>query len=346
MKIEIKLQKNETLIKKNELQDAVRKLTELQRSSDNGVSASDAPRQSSYHKCPEESCRGFLTDQVCNVCHVEVCRRCMHTKQTGHVCNADVVETVRMLKNDTKPCPGANCKALITKIDGCDQMWCTACHTTFSWKTGAPIVRGNVHNPHYVDFLRNNGTLERNPADIACGGIPSFRLIVNVIREMELLVGKSLKPMCWMLSEIVAFFHHNAAVETLRYMPADNSKELTGLRVKYLLNEIDEKRWRSELHKHYKEDEKNAEFLQVIAMVNETGATVLREVYMKMTDMTKTENVKVLEYATEIERALKMLDTLRVYSNAELTKIGQAFLNMHPVYLENFEFQRRNHTST
>ena len=52
-----------------------------------------------------------------------------------HTCNPDLVETAKLLAKDTKSCP--TCQTKIFKIDGCDQMWCTQCHTAFSWKTGA-----------------------------------------------------------------------------------------------------------------------------------------------------------------------------------------------------------------
>ena len=44
-----------------------------------------------------------------------------------------------------KPCP--RCTALISKVSGCDQMFCTQCHTTYSWITGQ-VTKGPVHNPY------------------------------------------------------------------------------------------------------------------------------------------------------------------------------------------------------
>ena len=37
------------------------------------------------------------------------------------------------------------------------------------------LLYGNVHNPHYFEFLRNStGETPRTYGDIPCGGIPSF----------------------------------------------------------------------------------------------------------------------------------------------------------------------------
>ena len=52
------------------------------------------------------------------------------------------------------------------------------CHTTFDWNTGE-IETGVVHNPHYYEFHRRNGTLQRNPGDVPCGGIPTVYQLVS-----------------------------------------------------------------------------------------------------------------------------------------------------------------------
>jgi len=49
----------------------------------------------------------------------------------------------------------------------CSQMFCVICHTAFCWRTGK--VETVIHNPHYFEWMRRNGTLERNPNDIQCG---------------------------------------------------------------------------------------------------------------------------------------------------------------------------------
>jgi len=56
-----------------------------------------------------------------------------------------------------------------TVVRNCDQMWCTQCHTAFSWRTGR--IETHIHNPHYYEWQRRNngGVAPRNVGDFQCG---------------------------------------------------------------------------------------------------------------------------------------------------------------------------------
>lgn len=103
------------------------------------------------------------------------------TQTPYHICLREDVESVDAIKKDSKKCP--NCGECIEKISGCDQMWCTSCHTGFSWKTGN-IVKGRLHNPHYFEYINRNKSEDlqtRNVMDIRCGGLPDY---VNLIQHL------------------------------------------------------------------------------------------------------------------------------------------------------------------
>lgn len=101
-------------------------------------------------KCPDVECRGFLsTHYKCGQCSKTYCKDCHALKQHDHTCREDDVKTVELLHTNTKRCP--KCSIPIFKLDGCNQMWCTECHTAFSWDTGR-IINGVVHNPHYFQW--------------------------------------------------------------------------------------------------------------------------------------------------------------------------------------------------
>ena len=130
--------------------------------------------------CPMSDCKGFLgKDFVCGLCSTSVCACCREQNTEGHQCNPDILASINALEKESRPCP--SCASMISKIDGCDQMWCTQCQTTFSWRTGLKEL-GRVHNPHYYQWMRMNGGLAREPGDRpdAVCGVPNLNLIVTL----------------------------------------------------------------------------------------------------------------------------------------------------------------------
>jgi len=302
-----------------------------------------AQQKSSCFKCPEDGCRGFLHEHKCNVCLIDVCGRCMVKKQIGHECDDATVETVKTLRKDTKPCPGAGCKALITKLFGCDQMWCTSCHTTFSWITGLELSKGVVHNPHYVDFIRNNGTLKLEiaaPLD-ECNALPSVEQYTRMFHMLKAHKPRMINQTYTTLENIVRHFNHNAYVEMPRFSAVDISPWETEMRVKYMLKEISEEHWKSQLHRVTKDADKNKEFFMVIDMVNATGSGILLNLlHDLLRSMNFVPDVGVF-FTNRAETALEQLEKIRNYANDELAKIGVAFQNRYPKYAKNFEFIRK-----
>tara|TARA_A100001015_G_scaffold278461_1_gene338676 strand:- start:46 stop:1899 length:1854 start_codon:yes stop_codon:yes gene_type:complete len=129
--------------------------------------------------CSVDDCRGFLSSSYkCEICDMYTCPDCLvcigeNRTNNDHVCDEKTKENAEFIKSTCKACPGM-CGEFIFKIDGCDQMWCTTCHTAFSWRTGE-IERGVVHNPHYYAALQNGGgVMPRAPGDVVCGGLPDF----------------------------------------------------------------------------------------------------------------------------------------------------------------------------
>ena len=105
--------------------------------------------------CPVEDCRAYLHPQTgkCDACSNTICLKCnlvLSKEEIAHVCKEEDVLQWKALMENTKPCPG--CKTWIYKVSGCNQMWCSQCHTPFSWDTGR-IERGPIHNPEYYEWM-------------------------------------------------------------------------------------------------------------------------------------------------------------------------------------------------
>jgi hypothetical protein len=143
----------------------------------------DAEKRQFVRACPYAGCRGFLsTVWKCGMCDNWTCPTCHEgrgpDKDAPHVCDPNNVATAELLAKDSRNCP--KCASLIFKINGCDQMYCTQCHTAFSWRT-LRVETGTVHNPHYYEYQRANGTLQRNPGDVPCGGFPDWGVISRIL---------------------------------------------------------------------------------------------------------------------------------------------------------------------
>jgi hypothetical protein len=141
-------------------------------------------------QCQNDGCRGMLTTQYkCDICTKFTCPKCFLAivgEKAEHVCKQEDMDTVEELRKNTRPCP--SCGLRISKIDGCDQMWCIECKTAFSWAKGT-VEKGVVHNPHYYQWMRQNGGVPRNPNEHneRCGNIfaTTSRRIHEIILEYQ-----------------------------------------------------------------------------------------------------------------------------------------------------------------
>ena len=153
------------------------------------ITGRSQPKVKLVRKCPCTGCKGFLNEKwKCELCSEDICKECNEPKKGEHTCDPQTVETVKLIRSDTKGCP--TCGVLIFRSAGCPQMWCVECHTTFDWNTGE-IETGVTHNPHYYEYHRRNGTLQRNVGDVPCGGLPlMFQLLRfgNVALDLHRLV--------------------------------------------------------------------------------------------------------------------------------------------------------------
>jgi hypothetical protein len=129
--------------------------------------------------CPAAKCEGFLTSRgKCAACGIHVCDACeaiMRQDTDGHIlphtCDPNEVATVETKRKESKPCP--KCGTYVSKVSGCNQMWCISCKIFFDWQTLHIIQKGIFHNPHYFEWLaknRDNPTEQPNANDAGPAG--------------------------------------------------------------------------------------------------------------------------------------------------------------------------------
>ena len=250
-------------------------------------------------KCPLEGCKGFIDDQwYCGLCQNTFCEKCNELIDEEHECNPDSVKTMKLLKRDTKPCP--KCGTMIHKIDGCSQMWCIDCHTAFSWESGR-IETGRIHNPHYMEF-KNKHFTSREHGDIPCGGVPAFDELKynSFMTHIRRIISQYNRDMHYRYDEIY-----------------DNDN--MWLRVSYMLNDLDEIRFKRELQRRDKLREKNRDIRNIHQMFIDTAGDMLRQFV-----------IDTREYSKLRELLLELVE----YVNKEVIKIRGRYNCIIPHLLE------------
>ena len=235
-------------------------------------------QQAFIRACPDEDCRGFLSTQwKCGICEKWTCPDCHvikgYTRDAEHTCNPDELATARLLANDTKPCP--KCATGIFKIDGCDQMWCTQCHTAFSWRTGT--IQNDIHNPHYYEWLRrtNGGEAPRNPLDIPCGRILNHTLYLSISRIIRGYHSQSpIAERCiTRVNQIIRNTIHLNNVE--RPVVVNYELRNQNNRVDYLMKHLSEDAFKLQLQRDDKQHHKNQELNDIFRIVVDTVTDIM-----------------------------------------------------------------------
>ena len=281
-------------------------------------------------KCPVDNCKGFLdTKYNCGICENTICKICMEIKNDDHECDEDKIETIKLLKKDTKGCP--KCGQLIYKIDGCDQMWCPPCHTTFSWRTGM-VETGTVHNPEYYRWMReNNITLARNPGDQPpnpCGDElmgPNALLTITrkcfpykvssvnrIIDSVETITISNMHRMVRHIDLLIRRYNNDER---------DMQQKLKNYRAFYLLDELDKITWKSKLQILDKKMEKSKNLMNIWNLLR----LVIIEYIGKIQENRYSNDLS--EIITKIINEGK--ETI-IYCNKAFERIGKIFTGIYP----------------
>ena len=254
--------------------------------------------------CSYNGCQGFLsTSWKCGLCEKRTCPDCHEPKEAVHVCKQECIDTANLLNRDTKTCP--KCATLIFKIEGCDQMWCTQCATAFSWRTGQ-IEIGRIHNPHYYDYQRNNGRIQREIGDIPCGGMPISDALLQTVKNYYPYP----RNQSIIYLRIIRMHHHIQEVMMHTWIPrwTDNQD----LRVSFMLKDITEDIFKKKIQQREKENQKRTE----IGHIMKTYQVITSEIMQRLVSSSSLE---------EFEEISKEFDIIREYINTISGKISKRY---------------------
>jgi hypothetical protein len=310
------------------------------------------PKSNFMHRCSNEDCRGFLSSRwKCNLCETWTCNECQvnigtNEEKTSHVCNSSDLETAKLIKKDSKPCP--KCGILIFKISGCDQMYCTQCHTPFSWNTGM-IEIGTIHNPHYYEYLRMRGTnIPRNPLDIVdnrCGRRLNGRFVGDICTIFNLLPTRFSEKRDYIIYTCQHINHLDHIVIAKMVDENnfnDNSKQNN--RIRYLKKYITEDEFKKIIQANEKRYQKNQELINLYRMVSDTATDLIHTFYNKLNEVTIEYDaceLNLLELDISKFDVTCELKNLQIYANECLTNITKTYHCVHKYFDETFHLMKK-----
>jgi hypothetical protein len=194
-------------------------------------------------QCPAPECRGFILKDhkyTCGICASKICKKChVLIDDNTHACKQEDVESVAHIKKNCKHCPG--CGALSRKTEGCSQVWCRVCHKAWNWNTGI-IETGKIHATDYYNFMRQEGREIPRNAEM-CGDDQDIEYIFSRIENM---LKNDVKDYIFFRFQIMDEYD-------FRMNDTLNQQSNLDLRIKYLMNEISEAKFKQLLHKRDKE---------------------------------------------------------------------------------------------
>lgn len=334
--------KQELLKKKKNLEIELRKINNNIRKIDQDIasirynSEDEKPKVEFSYKCPVDNCNGFLNEKFeCGICDNKICRHCMEIKGEEHECDETKKETVKLLRQDTKPCP--KCGELINKIiGGCDQMYCIKCHTAFSWKTGK-LDRGTIHNPEYYRWMRENGKeIPRNPLDQIydpCGNnlIDYTNLLFIMRTHFSIIeVKRGYKTIRTDAPETIKIANMHRMVCHINHLNTmfnhdtiSDDRALRLLRANFILNKVTKDDFKKKLQMIEKKNNKNKKINNVWNVLR----LVLIEYIGKMHEARQLPNK---EFKTIINDILNESKKIRKYCNESHRNTGKMFKMVYP----------------
>lgn len=284
-------------------------------------------------KCPLDDCKGFLNqDYKCGLCNKYTCKKCFtrdfskesedseNVENIKHVCNQEDVETMKILFTGTKSCVNPTCGMLISKIDGCNHMFCTICKTTFNWVTGK--IDLNSTNPHYYQYLRENpnAIVNNGRANIISGEGCADAIDFSDLRTHIIMDD-------YFMSTIYRITHHIISMELHKFDVQNLSRENVDLRVKFLINEIDIEYYKRIIHSRDKSSRLKREVYDLLTLY----INVIKDLFFRFhseDDLgqynTKIEIINMINYIDECANGIKKrynskISVLTIFNDLILT---------------------------
>ena len=277
--------------------------------------------------CPADGCKGNITKKnyQCCICTLQICNKCFCELEDDHVCKKEDVESVQQINKESKPCP--TCGTRISKVDGCNQMFCTNCDCVFDWVTGK-IEKGRIHNPHYFEKLRaKNIVIPREVGDNPCDmdREVGYRRMINLMNDIGDMIYGFKRNYRNDLMDNYFNIHNNLFIVVGKmctnvynndYFSRNNANifaENLPYRLKYAKNEMDEAKFIDKIYKsHVKQcfnNDIHEEMQQnnvVLTMLLEKANELVLQLANKWNNDILIDNIGIKEFNKSIHEAIEL----------------------------------------
>ncbi len=246
--------------------------------------------------CPMNDCRGFvIKGNKCGVCDTHICIECFKERKNAHKCNEEDVLSVSFIKKDCKACP--KCHVNVHRIEGCSQMWCTICHTSFNYNTGEVDKSTVIHNPHYFAYLASNN---KNIQPInGCVEYVQYDELFNIIKDEK--------------DKIILFYRKSLEYLDRYYNRRDINYNIKRLIIgrDYLLNTISKEEYKIKIQRIEKAESKQKELKDI----NNTWARVSLDIITSFVRNKDRDREQLL---------IMFAENLKI-ANESIMKIGKCY---------------------
>jgi hypothetical protein len=311
---------------------------------DNAVADTDDKKEEErkrfIRRCTHDNCKGFLSSAwKCGMCEWYSCSKCFMVKgdshDSPHECLKDDIETADLIRKNCKPCP--KCGEQIEHGGGCSQMWCITCQTPWDWATGKIVTSGPLHNPLYYEWLRRTGgDIQRNPADVPCGGFPRAWELVRMPRGI-------LPHVADKFYEFHRICQEFQDMSQQHYQTHIDNTTINAIHIRLLLQEIDEKEWGRCLAINEKKRKRDKEVQEVFGAFRMVAIELINRVhrysdkkYRSFSDVSIIFAVQFInDLFIEIQELIQMMnDAFRTISIVHSYSVPYIDMRIHDEHIE------------